>query len=157
MERYLTTFERRIRIAAPASRVWQALCIPEEVAQWDSGVRFAIDAPNDYPQPGQRVHWRTTGTFQRILVDEPQEVIPERRLRSNLALGPARFDETYVLEAEVDNPAIPADQCLLRMIMQLQVVAVPGRRLWYHHFSADTPASMESALAAIRDHCEAQE
>lgn len=154
MEYVTTTFDRRVQIAAPVNTVWQALCRPDEVAQWDSGVHVAIDAPIDYPQPGQRVRWQTTGTFLRVLIDEPREVIPERRLRSNLSLGPARFDEIYTLETGAANPDIPADQCLLHMSLTLQIVAVPFRRSWYRHFLTDTPASMESALASIRNHCE---
>lgn len=154
MKRFTTTFDRHIQIAVPVHRVWQALCLPDEVAQWDSGVHASLDAPVDYPQPGQRVRWQTTGTFLRILIDEPREVIRERRLRSNLSLGPARFDEMYTLETGADNSEIPADQCLLHMSLTLHVVAVPLRQLWYRHFLADTPASMESALASIRNHCE---
>jgi hypothetical protein len=154
MKRFTTTIHRHIQIAAPVHRVWRALCLPDEVAQWDGAVHFPIDAPVDYPQPGQRVRWHTTGTLLRVLIDEPREVIPNRRLRSNLSLGPARFDEVYTLETCADNAEIPADQCLLNMSLTLHVVAVPLRRLWYRHFVSDTPASMESALRSIRIHCE---
>lgn len=154
MKRFTTTFDRHIQIAAPVHRVWQALCLPDEVAQWDSGVHVSLDAPVEYPQPGQRVRWQTTGTFLRVLIDEPLEVIPNRRLRSNLSLGPARFDEIYTLETGADSSEIPTHQCLLHMSLTLHVVAVPFRRLWYRHFVAATPASMESALASIRTHCE---
>ncbi|MEX2443237.1 MAG: SRPBCC family protein [Alkalispirochaeta sp.] len=155
MDRTTATFKRQISIAAPASRVWRALCDPGEVAQWDAGVRFPIDPPVDYPQPGQRVRWRTTGRVFRILLDEPVEVVPERRLRANLSLGPARYDETYTIRTAVDESAISAGHCLLLMVVTLSIASVPGRRIAFRHFSADTPTSMVSALTSIKSHCEA--
>jgi hypothetical protein len=89
--------ELSIEIAAPPSRVWRALCDPAEVAEWDSGVEAALDAPADYPHPGQHVQWRTRGGFFRTLHDRPLEVAAERRLRSDLRVGFTRYDETYSL------------------------------------------------------------
>jgi uncharacterized protein YndB with AHSA1/START domain len=154
MDHNTTTFEHEIRISAPPREVWRALCLPEEVAQWDGGVQFALDAPPNYPQPGQRVRWRTTGAIFRTLVDQPQDVVPERRLRSILSLGPARYDETYTIQTARDSPTDLGDECLLHMKMTLQVVAVPGHRLLFRRFASTTPGSMVSALAAIKTHCE---
>jgi hypothetical protein len=154
MDHNTTTFEHEIRISASPHDVWRALCLPEEVAQWDSGVQFAVDAPANYPQPGQRVRWRTTGIILRTLVDQPLEVVPERRLRSMLSLGPARYDETYTIQTTRDSPTDLGDECLLQMKMTLQVVAVPGHRLLFRRFAATTPSNMASALAAIKTHCE---
>src|SRR5690348_2354304 len=92
-------FTLAVTIAAPASRVWRALCEPGEVVRWDSGVVEALDAPPDYPRAGQHVRWRTGSGRFRILHDRPLEVVPEQRLRSRLALGPWRYDETYTIEA----------------------------------------------------------
>jgi uncharacterized protein YndB with AHSA1/START domain len=87
-----------IDIDAPPSRVWRALCDPAEVGIWDSGVEVALDAPPDYPQPGQHVRWRCRSGLFRILHDEPQEVVLEQKLRSILRLGFVRYEETYALE-----------------------------------------------------------
>src|SRR5215207_3818527 len=86
-----------IEIEATPSRVWRALCDPGEVGEWDSGVEAALDAPADYPQPGQHVRWRCRSGFFRILHDRPQEVVREQKLRSLLSLGFVRYDETYLL------------------------------------------------------------
>src|SRR5690606_19971864 len=85
-------------IAAPPGRVWRALCDPEEVVRWDTTVLEALDAPPDYPRPGQHVRWRCKGT-DTLLHDRPQHVEPERRLHSLLEYGHQRLDETYALTA----------------------------------------------------------
>src|SRR5437773_820782 len=87
------------QIEAPLDRVWHALCDPSEVVQWDSGVIAAIDAPHDYPRPGQTVRWQYRSKRWPELIDRPQEVVPEQRLRSILQLGPYYMDETYSLTA----------------------------------------------------------
>lgn len=92
-------FSLSVEIAAPLSRVWRALCDPAEVVVWDTGIERALDAPADYPQPGQYVRWRYNNGPFRLLHDRPQEVVQERTLRSLLAVGPLRFDETYTLDA----------------------------------------------------------
>jgi hypothetical protein len=65
--------------------------------RWDRGVVQVLDAPVDYPQPGQHVRWRTGSRLLRTLHDRPQEVIREQRLRSILDIGPYNMDETYTL------------------------------------------------------------
>src|SRR5438105_2563777 len=88
-----------VDIQAPPARVWRALCDPAEVLRWDANVIEAIDAPPDYPQPGQHVRWHCRSGPFRLLHDRPQVVEAPARLRSRLALGPYRYDETYNLEA----------------------------------------------------------
>lgn len=92
-------FDVSVNVAAPPARVWRALSDPAEVVVWDTGVVAPLDAPADYPQPGQHVRWRYRNGPFRVLHDRPKEVVPEQRLRSVLALGPVRFDETYTLQA----------------------------------------------------------
>jgi len=91
-----------VRIEAPPGRVWRALVDPAAVVRWDSTVVAALDAPADYPQPGQHVRWRCRGTTE-LLHDRPQEVEPEWRLRSVLEFGRQRLDETYTLEETPDG------------------------------------------------------
>jgi hypothetical protein len=84
-----------VDIDAPPARVWRALCDPAEVVRWDANVIEAIDAPADYPQPGQHVRWRCRAGPFHLLHDRPLEVEAPKRLRSHLALGPYRYEETY--------------------------------------------------------------
>lgn len=136
------------QIAAPPARVWRALCDPAEVVQWDSGVEEALDAPEDYPQPAQHVRWRYSNGPFRLLHDRPQEVVPVEKLRSLLAVGPFRFDETYTLEARDDG-------CLLRADMEVRV-PVPGLGLLTERFylGPETEGTVKASLKAIKKHCE---
>jgi hypothetical protein len=141
-------FEVTVDIAATPRRVWRALCDPAEVVRWDTGVAAALDAPADYPQPGQHVRWRYRHGAFRILHDRPQTVVAERTLRALLALGPFRFDETYTLAAHDDG-------CRLRAALRV-VVPVPlaGRLVERFHIGPRTRAAVGAALDAIKRHCE---
>lgn len=143
------SFTVAIDIAAPPARVWRALCDPAEVVQWDSGVERALDAPADYPRPGQHVRWRYRSGPFRILHDRPREVVPERALRALLALGPYRFDETYTLD-DAGGP------CRLSAAMHVSsVIPLLGPILVHRRVGPQTRAAMEASLAAIKRHCEA--
>jgi hypothetical protein len=129
--------------------VWRALCDPAEVVRWDSGVAAALDAPADYPKPGQHVRWRYRSGRFRVLHDRPQEVDPERRLRSLLALGPFRYDETYEIEPASEGCRLTAR---LRTWTALPVVGPLVDRLY---LGPSTKAAFESSLASIKRFCEA--
>jgi len=136
-------------IQATSARVWRALCDPAEVIVWDTGVEEAIDAPEDYPQPGQHVRWRYSNGPFRILNDRPQEVVPNERLRSLLAVGPFRFDETYALEENGSG-------CRLTAKMDVSVpVPVLGLLIERVYLGPSTQRTVEASLKAIKRHCEA--
>ncbi len=141
-------FNVTVEIDATPARVWRALCDPAEVVQWDTGVAEALDAPPDYPQPGQHVRWRYTNGPFRLLHDRPQEAVPERRLRSLLAVGPLRFDETYTLE--------PRDAgCRLTASMLVRVpLPVLGTLIERLYVGPTTRATVTASLQAIKRHCE---
>jgi hypothetical protein len=141
-------FHVTVQIDASPRRVWRALCDPGEVVQWDTGVAAALDAPADYPQPGQHVRWRYRHGPFRILHDRPQQVVAERRLRSLLARGPFRFDESYILQARNSG-------CQLRAALQV-VVAIPvvGRLVERFYLGPRTRDAMRMSLEAIKHHCE---
>jgi len=135
-------------IAAPCARVWRALCDPVEVVQWDTGVAAALDAPPDYPQPGQHVKWRYTNGPFRILHDRPQEVVAERTLRSLLAVGPFRFEETYRLDEQGRG-------CRLTAAMQVRAsFGVLGWIFEHLYLGPRTRAAVTASLRAIKHHCE---
>jgi hypothetical protein len=135
-------------IAAPVERVWWALCDPAEVVQWDSDVAEALDAPPDYPRPGQRVRWRLRSGG--VLIDEPQEVSPNRALRSLLTIGRTRIDEVYTLY--VAGPAST------RVDADVEVaIAVPlvGGLLDHTAVPANVRRSFAASLEGLKRHCEA--
>lgn len=144
------SFTITVEINAPPSRVWRALCHPVEVVQWDAGVEEALDVPADYPKPGQHARWRTASSPFRLLHDRPQEVVPERTLRSMISIGFARFDETYTLE--------PIDGgCRLTATMHTSVPwPLAGALIERLYAGPASKRSVEASLASIKKHCEAQ-
>ncbi len=142
-------FDVSVDIAASPARVWRALCDPAEVVQWDTGVVEALDAPPDYPQPGQHVQWRYSNGPFRLLHDRPQEVVEGRTLRSLIAIGPVRFDETYTLE--------PRDGgCRLTASMKVwNRVPLLGAVLDRYAVGPEARKTVEASLNAIKRHCEA--
>lgn len=141
-------FEVTVEIDAAPARVWRALCDPAEVVRWDMGLAGPIDAPADYPRPGQHVRWRYTSGPFRILHDRPQEVVSERTLRSLLAVGPFRFDETYTLEPH-------GDRCTLMATMLVRAPApLIGRLIERAYIGPATRTTVSASLRAIKRHCE---
>jgi uncharacterized protein YndB with AHSA1/START domain len=136
-------------ISAPVARVWRALCDPAEVVQWDTGVLEAIDAPAGYPQPGQHVRWRYSNGPFRTLHDRPQEVVAERTLRSLIAIGPLRFDETYTLEPRDSGTRLSTT---MRVFVPLLLGGPLTERLYAGPESRRTVAA---SMAALKRYCEA--
>lgn len=142
------SFSVGVEIDAPPARVWRALCDPAEVAQWDTGIEGAIDAPADYPQPGQYVRWRYANGPYRTLHDRPQEVVAERTLRSLISVGPTEMDETYTLEA-IDGGTRLTARMLVRVTWP--IAGVLAERLV---FGPASRRAVAASLAAIKVHCE---
>lgn len=142
------SFNLTVDIRASSARVWHALCDPSEVVQWDTGVEGALDAPPDYPQPGQHVRWRySVGPF-RVLHDRPQDVAPERRLRSLISIGPFHFDETYTLDRR-------DGACRLTAAMEVAAPLPPvGWLVERLYLGPRTRAAVSASLDAIKKHCE---
>jgi hypothetical protein len=142
-------FELSTEIDATRERVWRALCRPEEVVRWDAGVVEALDAPPDYPAPGQRVRWRYRSGPFRLLIDEPQEVVSQTRLRSHLRLGPYDMDETYEL-------APRGGACTLRLSVDLSVrVPILGILIGRLYAGPATRDGFAASLDGLKRYCEA--
>ena len=116
---------------------------------WDTGVVAAIDAPADYPQPGQRVRWRYANGLYKVLLDEPQEVLAERTLRSLISVGPTRMDETYTLEPIGGGTRLSA-----KMLVRVPwpIIGVIAERVV---FGPATRRAVTASLRAIKVYCEA--
>jgi len=135
-------------IAAAPARVWRALCDPAEVVVWDTGVEGALDAPADYPRPGQHVRWRYRGGLFRLLHDRPQEVVEGRVLRSLLGVGPWRFDETYTLD-----PADGGTRLTTRMLVWAALPVV-GEAIARRYLAPLTERTVRASMQALKRHCE---
>jgi GNAT superfamily N-acetyltransferase len=141
----------RVAIRADLERVWRALGDPAEVVRWDTGVVAPLDAPPDYPRPGQHVRWRyRLGPLRLVLHDRPVEVRPPERLRSRIRLGGFDFDETYDLAASGSGVVLSARLGVSSPVPLVGplLAAVLGAPL--------ARAIVRSSLAAIRRHCEAR-
>lgn len=142
-------FTETVRIDCPVARVWRALTDPVEVVAWDTGVQAPLDAPPDYPQPGQHVRWSyRLGPLPLTLHDRPSEVVRDETLRSRIRLGPFDFDETYTLEASGPEETI--------LSARLAVSSpVPGIGGWLTRTLGARLArsTVRASLAAIRAHC----
>jgi hypothetical protein len=120
--------------------------------RWDTGIVAPIDAPADYPRPGQHVRWRyRLGPLPMILHDRPTEVVAEKTLRASIQLGPYAFDEIYTLTAE--TAARTALSASLSLSSNLPLVG-PWLERWPGASLAR--ATVRQSLAAIKAHCEAE-
>jgi hypothetical protein len=144
--------EHTVEIAADRAVVWHALTEPAAVVVWDVGISAPLGARADYPQPGQVVRWRYRLLgLPTTLIDRPQEVVPQVRLRTLIALAFLRIDETYVLEpvpGPADGTRLTARLCLSNTLPLLSAAfdRSVGRGL--------ASSTVRESLAAIRDFCE---
>ena len=141
-------FELELTIDATVERVWRALTDPGEVIVWDTGVLEALDAPADYPQPGQHVRWRYRNGAFRTLHDRPVEVVAQRTLRSLLSVGPFRFDETYTLEQGTGGGTALS----VAMIMRVPIPVVS--LLLEPWLERETRRTVGASMAVLKQHCE---
>ena len=135
-------------IRAPVDRVWRGLSDPAEVLQWDSGVTRALDAPPDYPRPGQHVRWRLRSGLFRQLHDWPIEVAPDETLRSILTLGPYEMDETYSLTETPEGTRLD-----LKVALRVRIPMV-GRLIERLRAGPETRRGFEASLQSLKRHCE---
>ena len=146
----MISFAETVKIEADPARVWRALTTPSEVVCWDTGVLEPLDAPADYPAPGQHVRWRYRfGPIPLTLHDRPTEVEACSRLRSSIALGPFDFDEIYTLSAaDASHTQLEAK---LSLSSRTPLLGALLERLVGHPLARST---VRTSLDAIRRHCE---
>jgi uncharacterized protein YndB with AHSA1/START domain len=135
-------------IEAPVVRVWRALCDPSEVPLWDAGVVAAINPPVDYPRPGQKVLWQYASRRWPELLDRPQEVVPEQKLRSILELGPDYIDETYELTSWEGGTTVTAT---LELTVRRPVFGPLLEHLWA---GRSVRKGFEASLKGLKRYCE---
>ena len=146
----MITFSETVNIKADPARVWRALTTPSEVVCWDTGVIEPLDAPDDYPAPGQHVRWRYRfGPIPLTLHDHPSEVETCSRLRSSIQLGPFDFDEIYTLTRwESSGTRLEAE---LSLSSPTPILGPLLERLVGQPLARST---VRTSLGAIRSHCE---
>jgi uncharacterized protein YndB with AHSA1/START domain len=95
-----------VAIDCDRSRVWRALTDTRELLAWDERVLSPVDdTAADYPFAGQRIRWRyRLGSVQVVLHEQPREISEYERLASSLRVGSLRFEQTYTLTQESNDP-----------------------------------------------------
>jgi uncharacterized protein YndB with AHSA1/START domain len=139
-------------IGAPRQRVWRAITRPDEVVRWDERIDSALDPMDGYPRVGRDVRWRyRLGRVAVELRDSPREVVPGERLRSAVALGLFRFDETFSLADEAGDPG--RTRLTLKLVASSSVPVVGGLldRFAVRRLASDL---VDSRLRAIQKWCE---
>jgi len=139
-------------IGADRARVWRALTAAAEVVRWDERV-MALEGPaGEYPRVGKSVRWRyRLGSIPVVLHEQPLEVIEGSRLRSTVALGLFRFDETFQLTSE------PGDgertRLTLKLVASNSVPVVGGAldRFAVRRMAVDF---IDAKLRAVQKWCE---
>ena len=102
----MITLVMSVAIDCDRSRVWRALTDTRELLAWDDRVLAPVDAASDYPFAGQSVRWRyRLGSVQVVLHERPREIAEGERLASSLRVGSLRFEQTYTLTQESNDPA----------------------------------------------------
>jgi hypothetical protein len=148
----LITIAMSTVLSADRPRVWRALTDPAQVAAWDASVIAPIDVPPDYPKPGQHVRWRAQmNGLPIILHDHPIEVSVNERLRSSIAMGLFRFDETYTL---MDDLLGAGRTRLMMKVVISSEIAVVGGSLDRFAVRQQATALVSTTLRAIRQWCE---
>jgi uncharacterized protein YndB with AHSA1/START domain len=91
-------------IEAEPRCVWRALTDPDELCAWDENLLAPVDPPEGYPCVDAPQRWRYLLRGIQVLMHErPLEVAPGRRLRSSLALGGMKLEQTYTLTPEAES------------------------------------------------------
>jgi len=132
-----------VEIAAPVARVWRALTVPAEVAQWDGVDPAAV--PDGYPEVGQQARWGTkVGFLHLTLHDRIRLVEVERRLASSINVAIMHVEERYTLETTTRGTRLTSDNEVSSRLPGLGWLAA---RL--------VSASIRSSMVRFVAHCEA--
>jgi len=100
----ITTALSRV-IGSAREHVWHAIIDPQQVIRWDEPMLALLEPAKAYPRVGQHVRWRYhLGTIPVVYHERLVEVVPGQRLRSTVAMGLFRFQQTWSL---VDDPGDP--------------------------------------------------
>jgi hypothetical protein len=142
-------------IGARRSRVWRALTETSEVLRWDEHV-VSLESPDAaYPVVGQSVRWSyRLGSVPVVMHERPLEVIPDRRLRIDVALGLFRFDETWQLASEAGDEQ--RTRLMLKLVAGNSVPVVGGAldRFAVRKLAVEL---IDSKLRSVQKWCEAPE
>jgi hypothetical protein len=88
-------------IDAEIEAVWRAITDPTELIRWDPSALALLEPCAGWPREGHPLLWRyQLGSVSVVLRDKPLEIVPEKRLRSSVALGSFRFEQVWSLAGD---------------------------------------------------------
>jgi len=141
-------------IGVAREQVWRAIIDPEQVILWDEPMLALLEPAKAYPRVGQHVRWRYhLGRIPVVYHDRPVEVIPERRLRSKIAMGLFRFQQTWSLVDERGNPQRTRLGLRLTAANAIPVVSGLIDRFTVRRLSAEY---VDTKLHALQEWCESR-
>jgi len=141
-------------IGATRAKVWHAIIDPKQVIRWDEPMRALLEPAKAYPHVGQHVRWRYhLGAIPVVYHERTIEVIPEQRLRSTIAMGLFRFQQTWSLVDESGDPQRTWLGLRLTAANAIPVVSGLVDRFAVRRLSAEY---VDTKLHALREWCERQ-
>jgi hypothetical protein len=129
-------------IAANRARVWRALTVPTEVAQWDGVERAAV--PEGYPAPGQHARWRLpVGPLTLTLHDRVRIVDRDSRFSSSIDVGFVHLEEQYTLASVGSGTIVVSEN---EVVARRRVLRRVARRL--------TRRNVRTSMQRLKRFCE---
>lgn len=140
-------------VAVPRDDVWEALTRTEALRRWRPGVEeelSAADGGHDTLEHHRTLRWRCRlHDLPVVLAERPLAMVRPARLRSSLALGLFRFEETFTLA----DAGGQHTQLGIKIATESEMPLLGGSldRFAVRRFSTQLAAT---TLQAIRDWCE---
>lgn len=139
-------------VAAPRSAVWSALTAPDEIARWRPGVEATLEAGSQPVRVGRRLRFRCRLHDVPVTLEERAlEVVPGKRLRSQVRFGLFHCEETLTLSAT--GPGGTHTRVSLRITTpsETPLLGESLDRFAVRRFGTELAAT---CLLALRDWCE---
>ena len=139
-------------IGAARAKVWHAIIDPKQVIRWDEPRHALLEPVTAYPRVGQHVRWRYhLGAVPVVYHERTVEVVPEQRLRSTIAMGLFRFQQTWSLVDESGDPQRTRLGLRLTAANVIPVMSGLLDRFAVRHLSAEY---VDTKLRALQEWCE---
>jgi uncharacterized protein YndB with AHSA1/START domain len=148
----LITLAMTTIVAAPRATVWGALSSAEQIARWRPGVERTLESTDEEIRVGRRLRFRCRLHDVPVTLEERAlEVLPSKRLRSNVRFGLFHCEETLTLTST--GPADQHTRVSLRIATpsETPLMGASLDRFAVRRFATELA---DNCLNALRDWCE---
>ncbi len=115
----------------------------------------ALNVPPDWPKPGSSGRWRfKLHGVPMPLVEQPLEVTPSERLRSELRLALVHFDQTFTVSSDSAQPG--QTRVSLKLVSPNAIPTVSGE-LDRFEVRGLAQQMVDETLRALREWCESED